>query len=752
MQVPHGAELRKRISQTRKDLIRLQNLHYKVRYQLGQVHSMERLYRLMLRQKQRLTAIPAAQNARVLQQELKLQRYLLLEEQVVSESPSQQQAISDALDEIEQQIYLCRELVQLEAELQTQQQQMLLLLEQRQLWMVTAPALGLAGITSLIQNLVEQTPVILKLIWKKLTIDWWLVVILIPAFMVSQWLGRANQYWLSKITKPAELTAHNWLKLACGLIFRQAPLFLLLLLLAHLASGAEGGSSLLYGLLLLTFGWCVLLDVTRKAGFVEKCLSSDSLKNPWSAHLAIPSLLALWIAGLSLQWYDNPFDNRIGQLLLFVCSCSQLAIFWYHDKNLHTLDWPRQCIRFGCIFILALTTISAALGYVQLAWLFFSHLQAVFLMGSFLWIIYLFSAQALRVRTTSLAKQQAVQLKKETVAAISSKEALKNSRQAINELESQGRKILSLFFILITALLFILIWNSISPLLSPLTEARLLSFSDEKTALSIALGAVVGFLLTIMVTFFTAHNMSGLLHILLSDRMMRQPGNIYILNRILVYLIWAVGCTVALGQIGLPWDKVQWIILAVSVGAGLGLQEIVANFISGLIILIERPIRVGDTITINEVEGIVRQITVRATIIEIVDLREFIVPNKALITGQLTNWSLSSSILRIQLWYGVSHGSDNDLVLMLLLRAAEDCSMVLRKPQSIAAFIECTEHCDRYELRIFVDVDDRFLVRNQVNRQVRTLFREHGIKIAHLQHSLYVEKRKPEANDNSGDH
>ncbi|MGY0216426.1 mechanosensitive ion channel domain-containing protein [Endozoicomonadaceae bacterium StTr2] len=760
LSVHHRSALRERLSQTRKDLIQLHNLHYEVKYQLDQVHSMELLYRLMLKQKQRLTSIPAALNTETLQQELKFKRYALLEEQALETDTAHQQKIGDALDEIEQLIYLGRELNQLEKELRARQQQLLLLLEQKQIWMITAPALGPAGIQSMARNLTEQIPVIVRLMWQKIVSNGWLLFVLIPALLISRWLGKATRCGLSRVNRPADITGSEWLRLITGLTGRTTPVFIMLLLIMHMGHLFEKqNAALVYGLLLLSFCWVLLLDATQKNGFIDKCLDYDGVDYLHHRQLATPSMIALWIVGLSLQWYENPFDNRLGQLLLLVCSGSQLGILWHagrqrHNKRHHRyskgnhrhkesvtaeLNWRKQCIRLGCMFTLSLVFISSALGYIQLSWLFFSHLQVVLLAGSFLWIMYLFSVQALEIRTANLVIQQAIKLRKEARQPLSSRDALQQSRNNMHEMVLQGRAILSLLFILITVLLFMLIWHNISPLLSPLSEARLFSFTGEKTALTIALGAFTGFVLTIVVTFVTAHNLPGLLQIMLSEKMMRQPGTVYIINRMLVYLIWATGCTVALGQIGLPWEKLQWVILAISVGVGLGLQEIVANFFSGLIILIERPIRVGDTITINEIEGIVRQITVRATIIEIVDRKEFIVPNKAIITGQLTNWSLSSNLLRIQLWYGVSHSTDNDLVIMLLLRAAEESPMVLKKPPSEAAFIECTEHCDRYELRIFIDVDDRFQVKNQVNQRVRQLFDEHSVQIAHLKHDIQMQ-------------
>nr|WP_228550759.1 mechanosensitive ion channel domain-containing protein [Endozoicomonas sp. OPT23] len=227
--------------------------------------------------------------------------------------------------------------------------------------------------------------------------------------------------------------------------------------------------------------------------------------------------------------------------------------------------------------------------------------------------------------------------------------------------------------------------------------------------------------------------------------MVKQAANAYIYNRIFSYLVWAVGITTALGQLGIPWDRAQWFVLAIVVGLGLGLQDIVANFFSGLIILLERPIRVGDTVTISERDGTVKKISIRATVIETFDRIELIVPNRLLISNQLTNWSLSSVIIRLSLWYGVSHDSDHNLVRRLLLQAAAESNSVRTTPVSEAAFFEYTEHSQRYELRIFLShADDRFIARNQVNSRVHELFEEHGITIAHMQHDVHFNGQSSE--------
>jgi hypothetical protein len=158
-------------------------------------------------------------------------------------------------------------------------------------------------------------------------------------------------------------------------------------------------------------------------------------------------------------------------------------------------------------------------------------------------------------------------------------------------------------------------------------------------------------------------------------------GSAYATTTLLSYVIAGVGFVSTLSTLGVSWDKLQWLVAALSVGLGFGMQEIFANFISGIMILFERPVRIGDTITIGNLSGTVSKIRIRATTITDFDRKDIIVPNKTFITGQLINWSLTDTITRVTLKLGVDYGSDLDLVKELLLKAARENPRVLKDPE-----------------------------------------------------------------------
>ena len=142
---------------------------------------------------------------------------------------------------------------------------------------------------------------------------------------------------------------------------------------------------------------------------------------------------------------------------------------------------------------------------------------------------------------------------------------------------------------------------------------------------------------------------------------MRQ-GASYAITTILNYAIIVIGAMTVFGSLGVSWDKLQWLAAALSVGLGFGLQEIFGNFVSGLIILFERPVRIGDTVTIGTFSGTVSKIRIRATTITDFDRKEVIIPNKAFVTERLINWSLSDTVTRVVIRLGVAYGSDLDKV------------------------------------------------------------------------------------------
>ncbi|TWI54188.1 potassium efflux system protein [Pseudomonas duriflava] len=242
-------------------------------------------------------------------------------------------------------------------------------------------------------------------------------------------------------------------------------------------------------------------------------------------------------------------------------------------------------------------------------------------------------------------------------------------------------------------------------------------------------------------TFALARNLPGLLEVLVLSRLQLAQGTAYAVTTLLSHAIITIGVISALSTLGVSWDKLQWLAAALSVGLGFGLQEIFGNFISGLIILFERPVRIGDLITIGNVTGTVKRIQIRATHIVDADNKSVVVPNKTFVTSQLINWTLTDTMTRVTLLIGVGYGSDLEKVRALLFQAAYDNPRVLRDPEPMVLFQAFGESTLNHELRVHVrELGDRAFATDEINRRIEQLFRENDIEIAFRQLEVSVKK------------
>ena len=184
--------------------------------------------------------------------------------------------------------------------------------------------------------------------------------------------------------------------------------------------------------------------------------------------------------------------------------------------------------------------------------------------------------------------------------------------------------------------------------------------------------------------------------------------------------------------------------LGFGVGIGFGLQEVVANFISGIILLFERPVRVGDVVTVDGVDGVVSRIRIRATTITNWDRKELIIPNKNFVTGTVLNWTLSNPINRIVITVGVAYGSDTDRARQVLAEVARDHPEVLEEPAPVATFEGFDDNSLRLLLRCFLpNMDNRILAITDLHTEIDRRFQAEGIEIPFPQRDLYLKTDLP---------
>ncbi|WP_411383452.1 mechanosensitive channel MscK [Pseudomonas sp. L7] len=287
------------------------------------------------------------------------------------------------------------------------------------------------------------------------------------------------------------------------------------------------------------------------------------------------------------------------------------------------------------------------------------------------------------------------------------------------------------------------VWSDLITVFSYLNNVTLYEYASGTGATAsmvpISLGDLLGALVIAGITIALASNLPGLLEVLVLSRLSLAQGSAYAITTLLSYVIVGVGIVSTLATLGVSWDKLQWLVAALSLGLGFGMQEIFANFISGIMILFERPVRIGDTITIGNLSGTVSKIRIRATTITDFDRKDIIVPNKTFITGQLINWSLTDTVTRVTLKLGIDYGSDLDLVRELLLKGAHENPRVLKDPEPIVYFLQFGESSLDHELRMHVrDLGDRNPTLDEINRYINREFKAHDIKISVRQVEVFL--------------
>ena len=313
----------------------------------------------------------------------------------------------------------------------------------------------------------------------------------------------------------------------------------------------------------------------------------------------------------------------------------------------------------------------------------------------------------------------------------------------LDAVDQQTRKLLQSGLFLLAVLAGWGIWVEVLPAFNLLDRVALWSqtvmVDGVESIAPVTLADVVLALVVAAVTTIAAKNLPGLMEIVLLQRLTLQPGSRYAINTLVRYVVVTVGTIVVLNIVGWNWSQIQWLVAALSVGLGFGLQEIVANFVSGLVILFERPVRVGDTVTVGELTGTVSRVRIRATTITDWDRKEIIVPNKSFITEQVVNWTLSDPITRVVVPVGISYGSDVELASKVMADTLRTLPLVLDEPESRVYFLGFGESSLDFKLHIYSrQLADRLPLMHAVHEAILKALREHNIEIPFPQRDLHV--------------
>jgi small-conductance mechanosensitive channel len=250
--------------------------------------------------------------------------------------------------------------------------------------------------------------------------------------------------------------------------------------------------------------------------------------------------------------------------------------------------------------------------------------------------------------------------------------------------------------------------------------------------------SLVGGALIFALAILLSRTLSKLLQRRIAKRAYLDPGLHYTIGRLTQYLIITLGLLVALSfGVGLNLTSIAVLFTALSVGIGFGLQYIAADIASGFILLFERPVRVGDRITIGEDEGDVQSINLRTTVVATNDRISIIVPNSKLVSQRLINWSYGDPRARLSIPVSVAYGSDIELVTNTLLKAAEDVENVLLDPAPKVQFLKFGDWSLDFRLLVWTNRPRLHTqIRSDINYRIERLFRQAGIEIPFPQTEL----------------
>lgn len=224
-------------------------------------------------------------------------------------------------------------------------------------------------------------------------------------------------------------------------------------------------------------------------------------------------------------------------------------------------------------------------------------------------------------------------------------------------------------------------------------------------ALSISIGDVLVFAVTIWISFLLARWVQIILQEDVFSRVRTSRGVPYAVSNLARYSVICLGFLVGLSAAGVEVTKLAVVAGGLGVGIGFGLQNVVNNFVSGLILLFERPIDVGDTIEVADTSGTMKRIGIRASVIRTFDGAEVIVPNGMLISDKVTNWTLSDRRRRVDLNVGVEYGTPAKQVIELLVKVAKANPKVIRDPEPVAFFDNFGDSSLDFKLRAWFDAD-----------------------------------------------
>lgn len=540
-----------------------------------------------------------------------------------------------------------------------------------------------------------------------------------------------------------------------------------LALLALLVSPAgEFGAALSVGLgnaAFLFFLLSMVFQVARSGGLGERHFKWRTATLN-AIRRGMPRLLLVMVPAATLTpmteaAIGESFRDSLGRVIFALASIA-LALFAHRVlKSSLTSDANGEVsLASQLIYLAVVSTPLILMGFS----LYGYHYTAVQLEGTLFitacWVgavalLYYLALRALSVRERRLVLERLREQRAAEQELAAAREAADASGEGLpttldmpemdlQAISSQSKALLRILAGALTAVGLWMLWANVFPAFRFLDEITLWTvapITEGAQALAVTLEDLLLSLLLGTATVLAARNLPGTLEVAVLSRMNLAPGTGYAITTLATYIIIIIGVVVTFGALGAQWSKLQWLVAALGVGLGFGLQEIVANFVSGIIILFERPIRVGDTVTVGGKTGTVARIRIRATTLIDWDRKEQIVPNKTFVTQDLTNWTLSDSITRVIVRVGVAYGSDIDTVHDLLNDVALANSRVVREPPPAVFCVALADSSINFEMRVFVkSMLDIMPLSHELHAAITRTLRDAGVQIPFPQRDIHI--------------
>ena len=311
-------------------------------------------------------------------------------------------------------------------------------------------------------------------------------------------------------------------------------------------------------------------------------------------------------------------------------------------------------------------------------------------------------------------------------------------------LRLRGRRFFGWVAVLSWALLSLEMLSLRRPMLDWLV--RSLTTPMSLGAIHIALGDVLAFAVSVWLSF----SLSRLLRFVLEEDVYPQAhlarGLPYAISTMTHYTVVILGFTAGIAALGVDLTRLTVLAGALGVGLGFGLQNIVQNFVSGLILLFERPVKVGDIVQLGEITGIVKRIGIRASVIQTVDKADIVVPNAKLISDSFTNWTFSSQERGFEVIVGVEYGTDAERVLGLLREIGQAHPAAMQSPSPLATLAEFGSDSVNFSLRVWTDRPDAWMsLGSDLLVSIYARFENEGICIPNVQRDLHIRSIDAEA-------